>query len=157
MRKKTFIIAIIILLLDQLSKSLIEIYIPLNESLPIFKNFFSLTVVHNTGGAWSIFSNMSIIFILFSIICLIILIKFMFSFKNNLRNNIAFGLTTGGIISNLADRLFLGYVRDFLDFKIFNYDYPIFNLADIAIVSGVILLIYAIMKGEDKNAKTNKC
>ena len=111
MSKKTFIIAIIILIIDQLSKSIIEIYIPLNESLTIFKGF-SLTVVHNFGGAWSIFANMSYLFILFSIISLIFLIRFMFSFKNNIRNNIAFALTTGGIISNLADRLFLGYVRD---------------------------------------------
>ena len=156
MSKKTFIIAIIILIIDQISKSLIEIYIPLNESLPIIKNFFSLTVVHNSGGAWSIFSKQTYLFIIFSIISLIILIKFMFSFKNNLRNNIAFALTTGGIISNLADRLFLGYVRDFLDFTIFNYDYPIFNIADISIVLGVLLLIYAIMKGEDKVAKNSK-
>ena len=156
MSKKTFIIATIILIIDQISKSLIEIYIPLNNSKTIIKDFFSLTVAHNTGGAWSIFSNLNIIFILFSLLSLIILIKFMFNFKNNLRNNLAFALTTGGIISNFADRLFLGYVRDFLDFTIFNYDYPIFNFADVAIVLGVILLIYAIMKGEDQVAKVNK-
>lgn len=156
MNKKTYVMAIFILILDQISKSLIEIYFKLNESVIIIKNFFSLTVVHNTGGAWSILNNHGYIFIIASILALIIIVKFMFSFKNNLRNNIAFACTCAGIMSNLADRLFLGYVRDFLDFKILGYDYPIFNIADIAIVIGVILLIIAIIKGEDKFEKSSK-
>jgi signal peptidase II len=155
MNKKVFIMAILILILDQVSKSLIEVYFKLNESVKVIHNFFYITACHNTGGAWSIFENYSFIFIIISIIALIILIKFMFSFKMNLRNQISFACTIGGILSNLADRIFLGYVRDFLDFKIFGYDYPIFNLADVAIVVGVILLIIAILKGEDK-IDTNK-
>ena len=59
-------------------------------------------------------------------------------------------------MSNLADRLFLGYVRDFLDFTVLGYDYPIFNIADIAIVVGVLLLIVAIFKGEDKKYGNSK-
>ena len=74
----------------------------------------------------------------------------MYSFKKNRRNNIAFGLILGGIFGNLIDRILKGYVIDFLDFKIFNYDYPVFNIADIAIVVGVILLGYAILRKEDK-------
>lgn len=156
MNKKTYLIAAVILIIDQVVKSVMEIYFKLNESVVVIKDFFRITIVHNTGGAWSILNNYSYIFIIFSIIALIVLIKFMFSFKNNLRNNIAFALTISGILSNLADRMFLGYVRDFLDFKIFNYDYPIFNIADIAIVLGVFLLIVAIFKGEDKFEKNSK-
>ena len=63
----------------------------------------------------------------------------------------AFGLLLGGLSGNLIDRLFFGYVRDFLDFYIFGYDYPVFNIADICIVFGVILLIIAVLKGEDTN------
>jgi len=156
MNKKTFIIAIIILILDQLSKSIVEIYINLNESIKVINNFFYITVAHNTGGAWSILNNHSYIFIIASIIALVLLVKYMFSFKKNTRNAIAFVSLLSGIVSNLADRLFLGYVRDFLDFKIFGYDYPIFNIADIAIVVGVILLIIAIIKGEDRVEKNSK-
>ena len=156
MNKKTYVIAIFILLFDQISKSLIEIYFKLNESFVIVKDFFNITVAHNTGGAWSILNNHSYLFIVFSVIALIVLIRFMFQFKNNLRNNIAFACTVAGIMSNLADRLFLGYVRDFLDFTVLGYDYPIFNIADIAIVVGVLLLIVAIFKGEDKKDGNSK-
>lgn len=156
MNKKTYIIAVLVLIIDQVSKSLIEIFFKLNESVVVIKDFFYITVAHNTGGAWSIFSDHSYLFIVASIIAIVLLIKFMFGFKNNLRNNIAFACLFGGIFSNLADRIFLGYVRDFLDFKIFGYDYPIFNIADVAIVIGVILLIVAVIKGEDRCDKTSE-
>lgn len=156
MNKKTYLIAVLVLIIDQVSKSLIEIFFKLNESVMVIKDFFYITVVHNTGGAWSIFSDHSYLFIIASIVAIVLLIKFMFGFKNNLRNSIAFASLFGGIFSNLADRLFLGYVRDFLDFKIFGYDYPIFNVADIAIVVGVILLIIAVIKGEDKRDKSSQ-
>lgn len=149
MNKKTYLIAIVILLLDQVSKSLIAIYFKLNQSVKVIANFFYITFVQNTGGAWSIFENHSSILIIVSIVAFLILIKFMFHFQNNLRNNFAFGLTFGGILSNLADRIFLGHVRDFLDFHIWGYHYPVFNIADIAIVLGGLLLIIAILKGED--------
>ncbi len=156
LNKKTYIIAVLILILDQFSKSLVEIFVNLNESIQVIHNFFYITVIHNTGGAWSIFSNYSYLFIIASLVAIVLLIKFMFGFKNNLRNNIAFASLFGGIFSNLADRLFLGYVRDFLDFKIFGYNYPIFNIADIAIVIGAILLIIAVIKGEDKREESSK-
>ena len=129
MNKKTYIIAVLILIIDQVSKSLIEIFFKLNESVMVIKDFFYITVVHNTGGAWSIFSNHSYLFIIASIVAIVLLIKFMFGFKNNLRNSIAFASLFGGIFSNLADRLFLGYVRDFLDFKIFEYEKPKFHIS----------------------------
>ena len=156
MNKKTYIIAVLVLIIDQVSKSLVEIFLNLHENFTVIKNFFYITVAHNTGGAWSIFSNHSYLFIVASVIAILLLIKFMFGFKNNFRNNLAFGFLFGGIFSNLADRVFLGYVRDFLDFKIFGYDYPIFNIADVAIVIGVILLIVAVIKGEDRRDK-NSC
>ena len=88
-------------------------------------------------------------------IAIFIIYRYMYNFKQNKRNNIAFGLIIGGIVGNLIDRVFLGYVRDFLSFKIFSYNYPIFNFADIFIVIGVFLLIIAILKGEDNNAKNS--
>lgn len=155
MNKKTFFIAVLILILDQVSKSIVEIFVGLEKSVNVINNFFKLTVLHNTGGAWSILNNHSMIFIIASILAFMILLKFMFSFKQNKRNEFAFAFLFGGILSNLADRIFLGHVRDFLDFKIFGYNFPVFNIADIAIVVGVFLLIIAIIKGEDKLEENN--
>lgn len=97
LNKKTYIIAVLILIIDQVSKSLIEIFFKLNESVPVIQDFFYVTVAHNTGGAWSIFSNHSYLFIIASVLAIILLVKFMFGFKNNLRNNIAFACLFGGI------------------------------------------------------------
>lgn len=150
MNKKILLIFVITLFLDQLTKSLVQAFIKLEYSLEIIKNFFSLTYVNNYGAAWSILSNKNTFLIIISIISLVIIYRFMYVFNKNKRNSVAFGLLFGGISGNLIDRTLLGYVRDFLDFKIFNYNYPIFNIADCAVVIGVILLIIAIFKGEDK-------
>lgn len=144
------IISIFILLIDQVTKALASIYLTLNKSIDIITNFFSLTLTNNYGAAFGIFKYSNTLLIIATLIILIILYKYMHSFKKNMRNKIAFGFILGGVFGNLIDRIIKGYVIDFLDFKIFNYDYPVFNIADIAIVIGVILLGYAIIRKEDK-------
>lgn len=149
MNKKIFTIAIIVLLLDHVTKAVMEILFNYGVSYKVIENFFYITNYHNTGAAWGIFSNQLLIIILITAALGLIIYRFMYSFKSNKRNILAFGLLIGGMSGNLLDRLLFGYVRDFLDFKIFGYDYPIFNIADSAIVIGVVLLIIAIIKGED--------
>lgn len=153
MNKKIFIVAVLSLFLDQITKVLIGIFFTLNQQLVMIENFFSIHYIENYGAAWSIFNNKVDFLILISLFFLFIIYRYMYSFKYNQRNNIAFGFLLGGIAGNLIDRVFLGYVRDFVAFKIFSYHYPIFNLADTFIVIGVFLLIIAIFKGEDKNAE----
>ena len=151
MNKRIIIITIISLIIDQSTKILASLLLTLNDQTQIIKNFFYLTLCHNTGMAWSILDNKRFLIIIFSLIALIFIYKFMKTFKNNLRNNIAFGLLLGGLFGNLIDRLFFGYVTDFLDFYLFGYDYPIFNMADIFIVVSIILLIISILKGDDES------
>ena len=151
MNKKILIIAIIALALDQITKVTFSIFLTINQSIKVIPNFFYLTLVHNKGAAWGIFSNSRAIIAIGTIISLILIYHFIYCFKQNSSNNLAFGLLLGGLGGNLIDRILFGYVRDFLDFYIFNYDYPVFNVADIAIVLGVILLIIAVIKGEDVN------
>ena len=156
MNRKIFAIAVISLFIDQMSKILVGIFLTLNKTVPIIKNFFSLHYIQNYGAAWSIFDNKVDFLILVSLVALFIIYHYMYTFKKNKRNNLAFGLLLGGIIGNLLDRVFLGYVRDFLSFKIVSYHYPIFNFADTFIVIGVFLLIIAIRKGEDNNESRSK-
>ena len=150
MTKKMFIISIIWLIIDFLSKTLIEIYIPFGKSLTIIKNFFYLTPTHNTGAAWGFLSEYPIIIIITTLIAMVIIYRYMFAFKKNKRNTLAFSLLFGGIVGNLLDRILYGYVRDFLSIYIFKYSFPVFNIADIGICIGIVLLIIAIIKGEDR-------
>lgn len=156
MNKKILIITTIILLIDQISKFVISSFINLNESVKVIKNFFYLTYANNTGGAWSILSNQTLLLVVIGLFAILIIVKYMNSFTKNTRNNIAFGLLLGGISGNLLDRIFYGYVRDFFHFHIINYDFPIFNISDMAIFFGVILLIIAIIKGEDNDHSSKR-
>lgn len=156
MTKKQLMLLIVAFACDQISKIVISSYIKLNESIIVIKNFFKITSNHNYGAAWGILKNNTALLIIFSIIAIFIILRYMNNFKKNTRNNIAFSIIFAGIAGNLSDRVCLGYVRDFLDFRILNYNFPIFNLADTFIVIGVILLIIAILKGEDKNGSSSK-
>lgn len=155
MNRKIFAISVIIFALDQISKNIVGIVLDLNESITIIKNFFSITLVHNYGAAWNLFQNRTLLIIIGTIIAIIIIYRYMYSFQMNKRNIIAFGLLTGGIFGNLVDRVLHGYVIDFVSFNIFGFNFPVFNISDMSIVIGVGLLIIAIIKGEDKIDKVN--
>ena len=148
--KKIFIYATIILIIDQVSKVLISLI----DDVVIIKNFFMIEKINNYGAAFGFLQNQNRLLILDSLIALFILIKYFKNFKPNKRNKIAFVFLIGGLMGNLSDRLFLGYVRDFLSFKILNISFSIFNLADAFITIGVILLIIAILKGEDNENRS---
>lgn len=156
MNKKILITAVIALIIDQLTKTLAELFLKLNVSFKLINKFFYFTLCHNEGAAFGLFSGSRIFIIVGTVIALILLYHFTFCFKKNNRNNIAFGLIYGGLAGNFLDRVIFGYVIDFLDFYIFKLDYPVFNFADIAIVIGVILLIYATIRGEEVSENNSK-
>ena len=156
MNKKIIYIALFALLVDVVSKILVDNTMNYMETIPVIMNFFSITKVYNTGASWSILSGYQFILIIITIIMLALLIYYQAKFTLNNRNVFAFGLLYGGIIGNLLDRILYGHVIDFFDFKIFGYDYPVFNFADIFIVIGIILLIIAIYKKEDINEVSSR-
>jgi len=139
-----FIIVSIILSLDQLTKFLVAKNLSLNQSFPLIKGVFYLTLVHNRGAAFGILKNQVPLFI-FTAIFATFLIFFNLKntgFKKSSLYSVALSLILAGAIGNLIDRLFFGYVIDFLDFRI----WPVFNVADSAITAGAILLGWTILK-----------
>lgn len=137
-----YFLILFIIFADQLIKLYILNNFSHGQSLAIIKGIFHLTYVKNTGAAFGIFKNANIFFIIISsLIILFLLFYRYYYFENNIYINISFGLIIGGAIGNLIDRIRLDYVVDYLDFRI----WPVFNLADSAIVVGAgILIIYII-------------
>jgi len=146
----------IIILLDQIIKFLVIANMNLFDSINVVENFFNITYVRNNGAAWSILSGNTLLLIVISIIALI-LIYFYFIKNQKLNNleNISYSLLIGGTVGNLIDRVFLGYVVDYLDFKIFSYNFPVFNLADICIVIGIFLICITLIGGEINDRNKN--
>lgn len=119
------------------------------KGIEVLNNFFYITNVNNTGGAWGIFSG-NVLFLSIISIFVIILLYFFFKEEKNI-NKLSvtyYGLLFAGIIGNLIDRVMNGYVTDFLNFYIIGYDYPVFNIADILIVLGIVLMIIDVVRGE---------
>ncbi len=131
-----------IVLLDQLSKHYILQFFPIGSSFNVIKNFFYITHATNTGVSFGMFKGFNMLFVVVSVLALLFFIRL---FNNNKKYWLQITLICAGIIGNLIDRLTLGYVVDFIDFKFF----PIFNLADSAISIGVIWLIIITMKNSE--------
>ena len=144
-----YIISFIIVLIDFIIKLFIKNNFIVNESIEVINNFFYITYCKNYGVAWSLLSGKRIIPIITAIFVLIFIFFEIKKIKKlDKFDIIGYSLLTGGIIGNLIDRIFYGYVIDYLDFYIFNYNYPVFNFADICIVLGVIIVIF--FRKEDK-------
>lgn len=101
-----------------------------------------ITYVQNTGAAWSILEGKMLFFYLVSIIAVIAMVLYFKSLKENqYLSKIGIVLMISGTLGNFIDRLTLGYVRDFLDFIIFGYDFPIFNIADMCLCFGIGIIL----------------
>lgn len=158
MKKIKYIIGIIIIfILDQISKLIVMKSLNLNESVKIIGNFFKLTYTHNNGAAFGIFGGKIIFILIISLIILGYLLYELFkNKKNSIYMNISLVMIIGGLLGNLLDRIYFGYVRDFIDFIIFNYDAPIFNIGDIFIVLGAILFFISVLLEEKNENKNNQ-
>lgn len=156
MKKKPYIIAFFFFIIDLISKQVISNVINLGDSIQVIKNFFYITFVKNTGAAWSILEDHRILLLIITVMVLFIINKYMNNVVLTKLENISYGIIIGGIIGNLFDRLFFGYVIDFLDFKIFGYNYPVFNLADSFIVIGILIMIIDMIRKEYHERNKNK-
>ena len=145
------LIVVIIVLLDRLSKRLVARRISLYTHIQIIPGFFRLTHTENTGAAFSLFADSPApwkteMLIGFSVVALVVVSLLLW--KNNpahVVSGVGLSLIMGGALGNLWDRLTSGRVVDFLLFYVRRYQWPVFNLADSAIVVGAGLLVLEIL------------
>lgn len=152
---------IAIVVLDQLTKIIVDRWMPLHHSIAIIDGLFNLTYVRNTGAAFGIFAGSAEIFrrpflILVSILAsvfIIVMMKRLAEQETGLVTGLSFIL--GGAIGNLIDRVVYGEVIDFLDVYWRNYHWPAFNIADSFITIGVGIMLYCLYthEGEDPFAR----
>lgn len=144
-----YLISIWIIVVDQFLKIYLSSKQLFEKPFTIIPNFFSIDLVHNTGGAFSILSGNRWLFVAIGIL-VVVLISFFITKIEYLtaKSTFVFSLLIGGILGNLIDRVVHGYVIDYLSFKIVNYNFPIFNFADICIVISILIMLITNV-GED--------
>ncbi len=150
-RKYHFLIAILVIVLDRMSKWLVAGSINLHDSISVLPGFFRLTHVQNSGAAFGLFAESSsewkvAILILFSILALAVVSALLWKNSHSMTvTGVGLSLILGGAVGNLWDRLLTGHVVDFFDFYLGSYHWPAFNVADSAIVIGALLLVAEIL------------
>ena len=148
----TLIFTTIFFLIDISSKYIISKIVTLGNSIDIIKNFLRISYVKNTGAAFSLLDGNTLFVTIIGIVIIIMIIWYLYKNKvNKMIDKIGYSLILGGSIGNLFDRVCYGYVRDFIDIQIGEYNYPIFNLADSFIVIGVILLFISAWRDKHGN------
>lgn len=142
----TAFIGVFMIFADQFTKYIIVRNVAYEtESIDVIKNFFAIVNWHNTGSAWGMFSDFTIVLAVISIVCAGIII-FFYVQADSAFLKLTLSLLAAGALGNAIDRIRLGYVVDFLNFhNLFGYNFPAFNVADICVCSGCIgLVIYLL-------------
>ncbi len=146
-------VAALVFVIDQASKYLVLRNLSLGEAwnpVALLRPFFTLTHVTNTGAAFGLFQDHGTLFAIVAILVVLgIVIFYRYLPANRILLRVSLGLQLGGALGNLLDRVRLGSVVDFIDFKI----WPVFNLADTAIVVGVAILAFYLLFSEQEEAE----
>lgn len=140
-------LSVIVIAVDQLTKQLVVDHLGLFDRIQIF-SWLNLTLMHNTGAAFSIFTNAApVVFIALSLVVAVGILIWLRRHPHGDRLvAAALALILGGALGNAIDRATRGFVVDFVDFHIGGWHYPAFNMADSAIVIGAILLALDMLR-----------
>jgi signal peptidase II len=158
-RAAHFFLALLIVLIDRWTKRLVATRIALYTHIQIIPGFFRLTHTENTGAAFSLFADSpahwkTALLIGFSVVAMVIVSVLLWKQRRALTMpGIALSLILGGAAGNLWDRVLSGRVVDFLLFYIGRYQWPVFNMADSAIVVGAGLLVVEILFGSPRGPR----
>jgi signal peptidase II len=142
------LIIVVLLGIDQISKLLALKHLQDVSTIPIINNIFHLTYVENRGAAFGMLQNNQIIFVVIALIASIFGMYYLCTKKIHIVGKIGIMLLISGALGNLIDRMRLGFVVDFLDFRIV-WQY-VFNIADVFVVVGTILLCIFILFFDNK-------
>lgn len=153
-----YLIALFVILLDQVTKWVIVRYMELGDSIEIISGFLYITSHRNRGAAWGILQGQMWFFYIVTVIVVVMLVLYIQRLKPHQRLfGIALSLMLGGAIGNFIDRIFRKEVVDFIDTYIFTYNFPIFNIADSALVIGVgFIFILTIFEGKLEKENTDE-
>jgi signal peptidase II len=136
-------IAGLVVVADQVTKYAVRISIDPNQSVPVIKGLFYFTHIRNTGAAFGMFSQKQPVFVAATVLAIVLIIVYHLKTKEtDFLFNAALGLELGGAVGNLIDRISQGWVTDFIHVP----NFPVFNIADSAIVAGVALLIIVMLR-----------
>ncbi|MBO6195492.1 MAG: signal peptidase II [Bacilli bacterium] len=141
--KKFLSVSFIIVIIDRIVKILVQSFLT-TKKIYLIKKFLYLTYVQNIGAAFSIMEGMQFLLIIIGVLAVVFIYYYI---KKHNYNNIGYSMLCGGIIGNLIDRIIFRYVIDYVGLEFGSYNFPIFNLADVAIVIGAALVVL----GSDKN------
>ncbi len=133
-----FLLVLVIYLFDQTSKFFIRNDLVLGESLPVINGFFHITLVHNRGAAFGMLERYPGLFSVIGVFSALLIILLLTVKKKTfgIYEKLGLSFILSGTLGNLTDRLFFGYVIDFIDFRI----WPVFNIADSFITTGALIL-----------------
>lgn len=150
-----YIISLVVIGIDQITKYLTLENIPLHENVEVIPSILSFTYFKNTGAAWSILEGQMIFFYIVTFIVVGVIVYYMQTQgKNDKKFAFALSLILGGAIGNFIDRLLLKYVVDMIRLEFI--DFPIFNVADMALTMGVAFMILYLFYDEWKEYKQKK-
>lgn len=140
------ILSLFFIILDQVTKYIIVKTMDVGDSIPVIGDILKITSHRNHGAAWGMLQNQMVFFYIITVIVLVALIYFYIKeAANHLLMQTGLMLIFAGAIGNFIDRLLRGNVVDFIDTKIINYDFPIFNVADSCLTIGVFILLYELL------------
>ncbi|SFA38765.1 signal peptidase II Aspartic peptidase. MEROPS family A08 [Anoxybacillus pushchinoensis] len=136
-----YLLAFVVILLDQWTKWLVVRYMELGESIPIIENVLYMTSHRNRGAAWGMLQGQFWLFYIVTVVVVVGIVIYIQRLQPTQRLfGVALGLMLGGALGNFIDRVFRKEVVDFIHVYIFSYSFPIFNVADAALTIGVALM-----------------
>jgi len=150
------VIAVFVVVSDQITKHLIDASMRLGERIEIIPNFLDIRYISNIGAAFGIMTRLPdgarLPFLIGVSILAMLLVLYLFvkAEGDRIAYQVSLALVFAGAVGNLIDRIWLGYVRDFIDAHIHGLHWPVFNVADSAITVGIVILAYELLIREPR-------